>query len=329
MKDTALRSIIKPVGTNEMPEPSQTRIPEIAVLIPCYNEAATIDGVIRGFRKSLPSARIFVYDNNSTDQTIAVARAAGASVRSEKMQGKGNVVRRMFSDIEADIYVLVDGDGTYDPSAAPRMISLLRDDELDMVNGRRVAEEKHAYPVGHKFGNRVLSGAVALVFGARFKDMLSGYRVLTRRFVKSFPALTKEFEIETELTVHALELALPVAEVDTQYRERPPGSESKLRTLRDGWKIALAITILVKEERPLQVFSTLGLGFLIGALILAAPLLPTYITSGEVPRFPTAILATGLAVTGIVSFFSGLILDTVTHGRREMKRLHYLSAQRR
>jgi glycosyltransferase involved in cell wall biosynthesis len=302
--------------------------PSMAVLLPCYNEAATIAKVVRDFRDALPDAVIYVYDNNSTDDTARVAADAGAVVRKEPLQGKGNVVRRMFADVEADIYVLSDGDDTYDASAAPAMIRLLREENLDMVNGRRVATEKAAYRTGHRFGNSFLTSMVALIFGSRFKDMLSGYRVFSRRFVKSFPALTKEFEIETELTVHALELALPAAEVDTRYRERPLGSQSKLRTLRDGWKIALAITILVKEERPLQLFSTLAVTLIVLALVLAAPLLPTYLSTGDVPRFPTAILATGLGLLGFVSLFTGFILDTVTHGRRELKRLHYLHTPR-
>jgi len=302
--------------------------PSIAVLLPCYNEAATIAHVVRDFRAALPDAVVYVYDNNSTDDTARVAATAGAIVQREALQGKGNVVRRMFADVEADVYVLSDGDDTYDASAAPSMIRLLREQELDMVSGRRVATERSAYRKGHRFGNSLLTGMVALIFGSRFKDMLSGYRIFSRRFVKSFPALTKEFEIETELTVHALELALPTAEVDTRYRERPEGSQSKLRTLRDGWKIALAITILVKEERPLQLFSALGLGLLVLAIILAAPLLPTYLSTGEVPRFPTAILATGMGLLGFVSLFTGFILDTVTHGRRELKRLHYLQTPR-
>jgi len=303
-------------------------LPSIAVLLPCYNEAATIAQVVRDFRAALPDAVVYVYDNNSTDDTARVAATAGAIVQREALQGKGNVVRRMFADVEADVYVLSDGDDTYDASAAPSMIRLLREQELDMVSGRRVATERSAYRKGHRFGNSLLTGMVALIFGSRFKDMLSGYRIFSRRFVKSFPALTKEFEIETELTVHALELALPTAEVDTRYRERPEGSQSKLRTLRDGWKIALAITILVKEERPLQLFSALGLGLLVLAIILAAPLLPTYLSTGEVPRFPTAILATGMGLLGFVSLFTGFILDTVTHGRRELKRLHYLQTPR-
>jgi glycosyltransferase involved in cell wall biosynthesis len=300
----------------------------IAVLIPCYNEAETIGVVIRDFREALAGAHVYVYDNNSDDSTVEVAAAAGAIVRRERLQGKGNVVRRMFADVEADIFVLVDGDGTYDAAAVPSMVRLLYEEDLDMVNGRRVAVASTAYPRGHRFGNKLLSGAVAMVFGARFADMLSGYRVFSRRFVKSFPALTKEFEIETELTVHALELSLPVAEVETVYRQRPTGSQSKLRTIRDGLKIALAITILVKEERPLQMFSIMGFASLFLALVLAAPLLPTYIATGEVPRFPTAVLATGLGVIGVVSLFSGLILDTVTHGRRELKRLFYLQTSR-
>lgn len=309
-----------------MPEndPVDPRGPSVAVLIPCYNEAATISAVVAAFRNALPEARIYVYDNNSTDETAALATEAGAVVRKETLQGKGNVVRRMFADVDADVCLLVDGDGTYDASAARPMVDLLWNNMLDMVSARRVTDADAAYPIGHKFGNRFLTGVVAAIFGARFKDMLSGYRAFSRRFVKSFPAMTQEFEIETELTVHALELGMPVAEIDVPYGARPDGSESKLRTLRDGWKIALTILYLVKEERPLQFFSATGLALVVAASVVAAPLLPTYLATGEVPRFPTAILATGLSLLGFLSFFNGLVLDTVTHGRREVKRLHYL-----
>jgi glycosyltransferase involved in cell wall biosynthesis len=298
--------------------------PLVAVLIPCYNEQAAIAEVVADFRRALPSAVIYVYDNNSTDDTSKIAARAGAIVRREPLQGKGHVVRRMFADIEADAYVLVDGDGTYDAASATRMVELLLDDSLDMVNGARVAATGNAYRPGHAFGNRLLTGTVAFIFGNRIRDMLSGYRVLSRRFVKSFPALATGFETETELTVHALELRLPMAEVDTPYRDRPAGSASKLRTFRDGFRILRTIVLLVKEERPLRFFSSVGALSALSSLILAWPLLIDYLETGLVPRFPTAILSTGLMLLAFMSVVAGLVLDTVTLGRRELKRLHYL-----
>lgn len=296
----------------------------VAVVIPCYNEAPTIGGVVADFRRALPNAAIYVYDNNSTDATRATAAAAGAIVRNEPLQGKGNVVRRMFADIEADAYVLVDGDGTYDAASATSMVARLLGDSLDMVNGARVATTDNAYRPGHALGNKLLTGTVAFVFGDRIRDMLSGYRVLSRRFVKSFPALATGFETETELTVHALELRLPIAEVDTPYRERTAGSQSKLRTFRDGFRILKTIVLLVKEERPLRFFGGIGATLTIAAVALAWPLLTEYLETGLVPRFPTAILATGLMILAFMSAVVGLVLDTVTLGRRELKRLHYL-----
>jgi glycosyltransferase involved in cell wall biosynthesis len=301
--------------------------PRIAVLIPCFNEAEAIAGVVRDFAAALPEATIFVYDNNSQDATRERAAQAGAIVRTESHQGKGNVVRRMFADIEAEVYVLVDGDGTYDAPSARSMVDLLLQNSLDMVNGARVATAAAAFRPGHRFGNRLLTGTVAVIFGDRLKDMLSGYRVMSRRFIKSFPALASGFETETELTVHALELRLPIAEVQTPYRDRPVGSLSKLRTFRDGWRILRTIFFLVKEERPLQFFSGVAAALVIAALVLGWPLLTEFLATGLVPRFPTAILATGLTILGFMSFIAGLILDTVTVGRREMKRLHYLSLQ--
>lgn len=297
----------------------------IAVLIPCYNEQAAIASVIGDFRRNLPTAKIYVYDNNSTDDTRVVAARAGAIVRTEALQGKGNVLRRMFADIEADVYVLVDGDGTYDADSAPAMVEALLRDSLDVVNGARVATTDSAYRPGHAFGNRVLTGTVRAIFGKRVRDMLSGYRALSRRFIKSFPALATGFEIETELTVHALELRLPIMEIDTPYRERPAGSESKLRTFRDGLRILRTIVLLVKEERPLQFFCSVSAALAAAAMILAWPLLTVYLETGLVPRFPTAILAMGLMILAFVSLVAGLVLDTVTLGRRELKRLHYLS----
>lgn len=300
-------------------------LPEIAVVIPCYNEAESIGAVVLDFRAALPHSTIFVYDNNSTDATAARAQDAGAIVRLEALQGKGNVVRRMFADIEADVYVLVDGDGTYDANSAPRLIHCLISGHLDMVNGARIAVSDKAFRPGHVFGNRLLTGVVALIFGSRLADMLSGYRVFSRRFVKSFPALTSGFEIETELTVHALELRLPLAEIKTPYRDRPEGSHSKLNTMRDGLRIFRTILILVKEERPLQFFTAVAGILTVAGLVLGWPLIPEFIETGLVPRLPTAVLATGLIILASLSFATGLILDTVTHGRRELKRLHYLS----
>ena len=301
--------------------------PRIAVLIPCYNEAEAIAGVVRDFAAALPEATVYVYDNNSRDETRARAAEAGAVVRTETHQGKGNVVRRMFADIEAEVYLLVDGDGTYDAPSARAMVDLLLENSLDMVNGARVPVAAAAFRPGHVFGNRLLTGTVALIFGDRLRDMLSGYRVMSRRFIKSFPALASGFETETELTVHALELRLPLAEVQTPYRDRPAGSQSKLRTFRDGFRILRTIFFLVKEERPLQFFSGIAALLVIASLVLGWPLVTEFLRTGLVPRLPTAILATGLMLLGAVSGVAGLMLDTVTLGRREMTRLHYLSLQ--
>ena len=297
----------------------------VAVLVPCYNEQESIGVVVRDFRRALPEATVYVYDNNSKDETRARAATAGAVVRSEPLQGKGFVVRRMFADIEADVYVLVDGDDTYHAASAPAMVERLLAEQLDMVVGCRVTDIEAAYRPGHRLGNRVLTGVVATVFGDRFSDILSGYRVFSRRFVKSFPALTKEFEIETELTVHALELDMPIVEIKTPYKDRPPGSSSKLRTYRDGVRILTAILILFKEERPLAFFGIAGLVLGLVALVLGYPLVVTFLETGQVPRFPTAILATGLMILAFLSFASGLILETVTRGRKELKRLAYLA----
>jgi glycosyltransferase involved in cell wall biosynthesis len=298
---------------------------KVAVIIPCFNEGHSIAEVVRGFKTALPTARIYVFDNNSTDDTAAIAAAAGATVRRETLQGKGNVVRRMFADLNADAYVMADGDSTYDPAYAASMVSRLFDERLDMVVGTRVASHVDAYPPGHRFGNRLLTYAVSNLFGKRFSDILSGYRVFSRRFVKSFPAMSTGFEIETELTIHALELQLPVGEVATPYRVRITGSTSKLRTYVDGLKIVRLILVLYKNERPLKFFSAISAAFLVVALALGIPLVITFIQTGLVPRQPTAILATGLVLLSALSFVSGLILDTVTRGRREMRRLAYLA----
>jgi glycosyltransferase involved in cell wall biosynthesis len=299
--------------------------PRIAVLVPCYNEEAAVATVVAGFRKALPSAEIYVYDNNSRDRTATVARDAGAIVRSERRQGKGHVVRRMFADVEADIYVLVDGDATYDAPSAPRMIDKLLDEHLDMVVGLRVDQVQAAYRLGHRTGNRMLTGFLSSTFGHAFKDILSGYRVFSRRFVKSFPVLSDGFEIETELVVYALELSLPVAEIETPYYARPEGSFSKLNTWRDGFRILGTMLKLYRAERPLRFFGAIGIFLAVVAIILAIPIVITFIETGLVPRFPTAILSMGLMIMAMLSVSSGLVLDTVTRGRREMKMLAYLS----
>ena len=299
--------------------------PVVAVLIPCYNEAAAIAGVVRDFRAALPNAMIFVYDNNSTDDTCEVARRAGAIVRREPQRGKGNVVRRMFADVEADIFVLVDGDDTYDASCVRGLIDRLLQDSLDMVNAARTAQSDGAYRRGHRFGNLFLTGCVGYVFGNQLSDMLSGYRVFSRRFVKSFPALSAGFEIETELTVHALELRLPIAEVPTPYGERPEGSASKLNTYRDGVRILMTIFNLVKLEKPLQFFGVLFLLLALAAVAIEVPVISTYLQTGLVPRLPTAVLGTGMMLLAFLSLVCGLVLDTVTRGRIELKRLHYLA----
>ena len=299
--------------------------PRIAVLLPCYNEEAAIGQTVAAFRAALPAATIYVYDNNSRDRTREVAAEAGAVVRTERMQGKGHVVRRMFADIDADIYVMADGDATYDASAAPAMVDQLLAERLDMVVGARRNEVEAAYRRGHVLGNKLFTGILAWLFGRSFSDIFSGYRVFSRRFVKSFPVLSSGFEIETEISVHALELRMPVAELVTAYSERPEGSVSKLSTYRDGFRILMAIATLFRIERPVLFFGTIGLALALVAVILAIPLAITYAETGLVPRFPTAILSTGLVILAVLNFFCGLILDTVVRGRREVRRLAYLS----
>ena len=301
--------------------------PRIAVLVPCYNEEIAIPRVIGDFRAALPEATIYVYDNNSSDGTVDAARAAGALVRRERLQGKGHVVRRMFADIDADLYVLVDGDDTYDAKAAPDMVRMLREEQLDMVTGVRVTTIEASYRPGHRFGNALFTGMVRFIFGDRVSDMLSGYRVFSRRFVKSFPALSAGFETETEFTVHALELDMPVGEVKTSYKDRPRGSTSKLNTYVDGLAILRAIVILVKEERPLPFFSFSALVLLLLALAAGAPVILTYMQTGLVPRFPTAILASALVLIACLSQACGLILDSVSRGRKEVRRMAYLAIQ--
>jgi len=298
---------------------------EVAVLVPCYNEQHAIAKVVADFRAALPAAAIYVYDNNSTDGTVAAAREAGAVVRRETRQGKGYVVRRMFNDIEADLYVLVDGDATYDASSAPAMIGKLIEDRLDMMVATRIDRDAAAYRPGHRTGNRLLTGFVAHIFGSAFTDILSGYRVFSRRFVKSFPILSGGFEIETELTVHALELELPVGELATPYYARAKGSASKLSTWHDGFRILWTVLKLYRAERPLPLFGAFGVALVIMSVGLAIPIVITYVQEGIVPRLPTAVLSTGLMLLAFLSFACGLILDTVTRGRREAKLMAYLA----
>ncbi len=302
-----------------------SRALRIAVLLPCYNEEAAIAQTVAGFRTALPDAAIHVYDNNSADRTIEVAERAGAIVRRERIQGKGAVVRRMFADIDADVYVMADGDATYDAASAPLLVRRLVDEQLDMIVGSRVSQVQESYRRGHRFGNALLTGMLARLFGRSFTDILSGYRVFSRRFVKSFPSLSAGFEIETEISVHALELRMPCAEIETPYYARPEGSESKLSTYGDGWRILSTIVTLYRIERPLLYFGGLGLLLALVAVALAVPLVLTYAQTGLVPRFPTAILVTGLVIVAALCFFAGLILDTVVRGRREMRRLAYLT----
>ncbi|WP_037487942.1 glycosyltransferase family 2 protein [Sphingomonas phyllosphaerae] len=296
----------------------------IAVLLPCYNEEAAIAQTVASFRAALPDAAIYVYDNNSRDRTRERAAAAGAIVRTERIQGKGAVVRRMFADVDADVYVMADGDATYDASAAPALVARMLDEQLDMVVGCRVGEAAAAYRRGHRLGNALLTGMLTRLFGRSFTDILTGYRVFSRRFVKSFPVLSVGFEIETEISVHALELKMPVGEIDTPYFARPEGSVSKLSTYRDGWRILGTIATLYRIERPLWFFGGIGGVLALLAVILAVPLVVTYMHTGLVPRFPTAILTTGLIILAALCFFAGLILDTVVRGRREVRRLAYL-----
>ena len=304
---------------------TSVRPPRIAVLLPCFNEEAAIGATVAGFRAALPGATVYVYDNNSSDGTAKAAAKAGAVVRSERQQGKGHVVRRMFADVDADVYVMADGDLTYDPRAAPKMVDMLLAEQLDMVVGTRLHEEKQAYRGGHVIGNKLFTGLLSGLFGRSFSDIFSGYRIFSRRFVKSFPVLSSGFEIETEISVHALELRMPVGEMETSYAARPEGSESKLSTWSDGWRILKTIATLYRVERPALFYGSIGALLLALAVVLSVPLIVTYIHTGLVPRVPTAILVTGMTIVAVLCFFAGLILDTVTRGRREIRRLAYLS----
>lgn len=299
--------------------------PRVAVLIPCRNEEIAIGKVVSDFQQALPEAVIYVYDNNSTDHTMLQARAAGAVVRQERLQGKGHVVRRMFADIDADVYILVDGDDTYDAGAAPGMLAMLLDQKLDMISAARHGAGRDAYRLGHRLGNVVLTAMVAWAFGGGITDLLSGYRVFSRRFVKSFPALSSGFETETEFTVHALALHMPVREVRANYRNRAAGSRSKLNTLVDGMRILRAIVTLIQHERPLQVFSIAALVHLSFGVSLGVPVVIEFLRTGLVPRLPTAVLSTGLVLLASLSMCCGLILDAVSRGRTESKRLAYLA----
>lgn len=314
------------VGPFETVHPLQEagRKPTVAVLLPCYNEELVIRTVVERFRAALPDADIYVYDNNSSDASTAIARSTGAIVRSEPRQGKGYVVRRMFADVEADIYIMCDADGTYDAAAAPELLTRLVDDGLDMVVGTRTDVSGTAYRPAHRFGNWLLTSLVRTMFGDGFKDMLSGYRVFSHRFVKSFPMMSQGFEIETELTIHALQLGMPAAEIATRFQERVEGSESKLQTVSDGFRILWTITTLLKQERPFFLFGIAAFVMMSASLTFGYPVIAEYVRSGTVPRLPTAILATGTMILAFLSLFCGLILDTVTRGRKEAKLLRYL-----
>ena len=315
-----------PLDAQHAPAQRHNGQPRVAVLIPCHNEEVAIPHVVRAFAQALPSAQIYVYDNNSSDRTIEVAHAAGALIGREQLQGKGNVVRRMFADIEADVYVLVDGDDTYDAGSAPAMIDLLLERGYDMVTGTRVTQIQAAYRPGHRFGNVLLTGIVTRIFGKRITDMLSGYRAFSRRFVKSFPALSAGFETETELTIHALERRMPLGELETPYRDRSAGSTSKLSTYRDGARIFLTILHLVKEERPLQFFSLIAVLLFLTSIVLGFPLFVEFRRTHLVPRLPTGVLATGIMMLSFLSLVCGLVLDSVARARKEQKQLAYLNA---
>jgi hypothetical protein len=298
---------------------------DVAVIIPCHNEELTIGEVVESFRSALPGCTVHVCDNASTDRTAACARAAGAALCYEPLKGKGNAVRRLFADVDADVYVLVDGDGTYDAAAAQRLVLALVERRLDMVNGARESAAKEAFRFGHRFGNQLFTYLVGRLFGARFQDIFSGYRVLSRRFVKTFPAQVRGFDIETEMTVHALEMRMPVDELTASYRERPHGSVSKLSTWKDGARILWRVFMLLREERPLPFFGALFALLAASSVTLAIPLLATFLETGMVPRLPTGVLCVGLMLLAFLALGCGLVLDTVTRGRREMKRMFYLA----
>lgn len=299
--------------------------PRIAVLLPCYNEEVAIGQLVATLKNALPRVPIYVYDNNSTDRTSEIAKAAGAIVKFEPQKGKGNVVRRMFADIDADIYLMMDGDMTYDVSRANELIAKLQEETLDMVVGRRITDDPNAYRAGHRWGNNALTGTLKFIFGQKFEDILSGYRVFSRRFVKSFPTLSKGFEIETEMSIHALELGLPVSEVDTDYFARPEGSFSKLNTYRDGVRILWTIMNLFRTEKPLIFFSIVSFVLAILSLIIFYPIWQDFETTGLVERIPSTILCVGLMISAVFSLFTGFILDSTSRLIKETRRLHYLN----
>lgn len=317
-----------PAATPSEPATRSFGALKIAVVLPCYNEGLAIRAVVKKFQQVLPSAQVYVYDNRSSDNTASEARAAGALVRHEPWPGKGNVVRRMFADLDADIYLMADGDGTYDAERAPAMIARLIDEQLDMVVGTRENVYENAHRAGHGFGNRLFNGLYRRLFGRLFTDIFSGYRVFSRRFVKTFPAVSAGFEIETEMSVHASQLRMPIVEMPTAYGKRQEGSASKLNTIRDGIRILLTFMLLLKEVRPAQFYGSIAFGFMFVSIVLGIPLFETYAETGTVPRFPTAILATGLMLLAGISFMCGLILDSVARGRLEQKRIHYLQVPR-
>ena len=323
-----LQVVQPPAHCSDATSTASATVRRVAVLVPCYNEAPTIVSVIEGFRAALPDATIYVYDNNSTDGTTELARAAGAVVRTERRQGKGNVVRRMFADIDADCYIMVDGDGTYEPAAATEAVAMVVLEGCDVVNVARTSTVASAYRRGHRVGNTLLTQLVRSFFGRETSDMLSGYKAMSRRFVKSFPAMSGGFETETELTVHALEMRMPMGEISAPYKDRPEGSTSKLRTYRDGARILLLISRLIKDERPFALFGALGLLVGLSGFLLGIPVVLTYFETGLVPRLPTAVLSVGLVMLGWLAIFTGLILDVVTKARQEFKRLTYLSIDR-
>jgi hypothetical protein len=312
-------------ASNETFASPLARSVRVAILVPCYNEELTIGNVVAGFRAVCPTAQIYVYDNNSTDGTAQIARRTGAIVGSESRQGKGNVIRRMFADVEADCYILVDGDDTYDASIAPQLVELVTARRYDFVNVARISSATDAYRTGHEFGNWAFNLLVRTFFGRESADMLSGYKALSRRFVKSFPAMSDGFETETELTVHALEMRMPMIEISAPYGERPEGSDSKLRTWRDGIRILMLVSRLIKNERPLPFFGAIGSLLELTAILLGLPIVSTFLETGLVPRLPTAVLAVGLVVLGWLCIFAGIILDVVTKARQEMKRLAYMA----
>ncbi len=307
-----------------LPQSSFTRNRSIAVLLPCYNEEAAIGQVVEGFRRAMPGATIYVYDNNSSDRTAQVAAKAGAIVRHEHRQGKGNVVRRMLADVDADIYVLADGDLTYDAAASGAMVDMLVSRNLDMIVGTRITDEQEAFRRGHRFGNQLFNVIVARLFGAQFTDILSGYRVMSRRFAKSFPASSAGFETETELAVHALDLRLPTAEVPLHYGARPENSTSKLNTYRDGFRILKTIVRMFRILRPMAFYGIFSGLFLLASLVAGAPVIATYLMTGLVPRLPMAVLAAGFAQLSFMAFVCGLIIDAVSANGREQRRMRYL-----